>query len=391
MPHVADRALRRLCTASLAGAAMLLAAGCLPEDRQGTVQAHVVARTGAEYALRVEPVQNLESLRELRGRDIELRAASGIQTTLLAAEPGVRFDRGRPFSLEYGFDAAGRVVAADLHSLQALSVYRALDRAASLLRVHGHVPLRRLQVFYFPRFDSDVLGDLRSSLTDNAAFVWEEAAILVLPAFVLSELPLLLNEGVLAHELGHAVIHQEMFGAAKSPPFEERTEDEYRVLQRHLLAMHEAVSDLIAFAVTGEPDFIRPSLDADRDLAEPRDLTARDLEILESVPGPLEADRFDPHALGSVMARAVYELWPKVEGRVEEADRGRLLELTLASLRTLTYEPGKFTLASFPSALVAERMKRAADAEEVRASDCAVLTRRLAPLKEALSTCRSRP
>ena len=58
--------------AALLGAGLL---GCAPTDVSGPVTAYVLARDEAtgEYALGKHPVDNLESLRELRGRDVDMR------------------------------------------------------------------------------------------------------------------------------------------------------------------------------------------------------------------------------------------------------------------------------------------------------------------------------
>ncbi len=287
--------------------------------------------------------------------------------------------RGSPFALEYSREADGTVVPGDLHSLYALSLYRNLERTVALLRAHGHEPLRRLDVFYYPRFDSVITGDGRGTFTDNAAYVSQVPCFLLVPSFMLSDLPMLLNEGVVAHEYGHAVIHQELFGDAPTSPHEE--DESWAHAHRHLGSIHEGVADLIGLVATGDPDFIRATVDADRNLAEPRDYTAEDLE--EMLTG---GDDFDPHHHGSLMARAIYELWPKdAQGRITPAERARLLDVTLATLRGLRFEQTSFTLASFPNTLVTHL-----SAGE-RPAACAILRKRLAPLSGYLTSCEAVP
>ena len=368
---------------------LLLLVACAPEDRSGSVRAWLFLR-GAEsggYGLEVGEVRNLESLRELRGRDIEVRAGTGIEEGIDPAGPVI--DRGRPFAFDWSEAEDGTVVPADRDSFQALTLYRHLDEVASLLRAHGHVPLHRLTVFYLPRYDNLVLGDGRLLFTDNAAYLSMARGFLVVPSFVLSELPMLLNEGVIAHEYGHAVVHQELFGDALEEPNAWSTEEGWIVARRHLQAMHEGVADLIGFVATGDPDYIAATADADRDLSVPRSLTAEEAEQIDTVPSGggelLGTDPFDPHAQGSTLARTVYELWPKgADGRISEAERGRMLDLTLESLRALTYEPGTFTLASFPDELV----RRLPVPEKETA--CDVLRERFAPFSDRLSACAGR-
>jgi hypothetical protein len=355
-------------------AVLLCLVGCAPEDASGTVMAYVFAREPLDgtYALRREPVENLESLRELRGRDVDFRMESELNQVRLDGE--LTLVRGRPFALEYSREADGTVVAGDLHSLYALSLYRNLDRTASLLRAHGHVPLKRLDLFYFPRFDNILTGDGRGLFTDNAAYLSLAPGFIIVPSFMLGDLPMPLNEGIMAHEYGHAVVHQELFGDAPSAP----NLEEWPETHRHLGAMHEGVADLIALIVTGDPDFFAPTTrDVDRNLSEPRDYTEQDLSDLEG-----GTDDYGPHAHGSIMARAVYELWPKdAQGRIPPTERARLLDATLGALRALRFEQDTFTLASFPDALVA-RMSL-----EERTNACAVLRTRLAPLASRLTSC----
>ncbi|WP_257460743.1 hypothetical protein [Archangium lipolyticum] len=349
--------------------------GCAPEDTSGSVMAYVFARDEAtgQYALGRHPVDNLESLRELRGRDLDFRMGAELNQLSLGGEIDVV--RGSPFALEYTREADGTIVPGDLHSMYALSLYRSLDRTASLLRAHGHVPLKRLDIFYYPRFDNIITGDGRAEFTDNAAYVSLVPCFLLVPTFVLSDLPMLLNEGVVAHEYGHAVIHQELFGDAKEAPHEGETD--WEAAHRHLSSMHEGVADLLGLVATGDPDFIRATADVDRDLAEPRDYTAANLEELI-----LGGDDFDPHLHGSLMARAVYELWPKdAQGRITPEGRARLLDATLATLRALKFEKDSFTLASFPNTLVTHLT-----AEE-RGAACTVLRTRLKPLASRFTSC----
>ncbi len=355
-------------------ALLLSLPGCAPEEASGTVMARVYAWDSLEgrYSLRREPVENLESLRELRGRDVDFRMGSELNQVQL--DDVLTVVRGKPFALEYSHEADGTIVPGDLHSLYALSLYRNLDRVASKLRAHGHTPLRRLDVFYFPRFDHLLTGDGRGDFTDNAAYVSQAPGFVIVPSFMMGELPMPLNEGVVAHEYGHAIIHQELFGEAPEAPHLE----DWPAAHRHLDSMHEGVADLIGLIITGDPDFIRHTASGiDRDLAEPRDYTEQDLQDIQEGKGD-----YEPHDHGSIMARAVYELWPKdAQGRISESERDRLLDLTLESLRALRFEQDTFTLASFPDALVA-RMN-----PEERPAACDVLRARLAPLASHILTC----
>lgn len=363
----------------------LLLGACAPADRADSVRAWMYLRDPAtnEYSLRIGEARNLKSLRELRGRDVVLRAATSISEGV--GIDSINVDEGRAFAFDWSEDG-DVVVPADQDSFQALTLYRHLDSVATLLRAHGHVPARPLTVYFLPRYENLALGDGRLLLTDNAAFMSMARGFLILPSFMLSNLPMLLNEGIVAHEFGHAVVHQEMFGDALEEPNARSTKPEWVIAGRHLLAMHEGVADIIGFVATGDPNFIRSTADVGRDMAEPRSLTVQMANELNTAPteegGLLPLDDFDPHEQGSTLARTIYELWPKdPDGKIGADERGRLLDVTLESLRALVYKPRAFTLASFPNEVV----RRLTGSEKSRA--CDVLATRFAPFADEFTAC----
>jgi hypothetical protein len=341
--------------------------GCHPPDRSGTVTAYVYAHDPATrgYSLRKAEVHNLESLRALRGTAVEVRSGTELNETL----DGVELDRGTPFNLEYEVDDDGTIIPADQHSLYALTVYRNFDQAAALLRAHGHVQQGRLPILYFPKSYGLFVGDIkRSMLSDNASYYPEFRCFLILPGFMLADLPLAINYGVHGHEYGHAVIDAEALNG-----------DEWESLlpegARAYAATHEGVADLIGFSATGDPNYILPTAELDRDLAEPRDYLPEHYRQLNLGLG------FEAHEHGSIMARAIYELWPKAaDGQVSEAERGRLLDVILQALRALSHDPS-FPFASFPNQLVLALQP------PERAAACAVLLQRLAPVAHELTAC----
>jgi hypothetical protein len=351
----------RSWTASTLAASALAVSGCGAPDSSGSVMAFVYApnRGAAGYSLQKAEVANLTSLNGLEGRDISVRRKSSISADIGSQT----INRGEPFALDYSVEADGTIVASDLHSLHGLSVYRGLDNIASTLRAHGHVPRQRLDVYYFPRVDSVLLGDVRSGFTDNAAYSPDGPFFLVLPSFLFAQLPLHLNEGILAHEFGHSVVQDVLFG------------NDIQERGREFDSMNEGVADLIGFSVSGESNFIAASIEVDRDLAKPADYTADDLtELTEG------REEFDPHRHGSVMARAVYEMWPKQDGVIGADERGRMLDAVLASLKALQGK-GMTWLSDFPVAMVQQLPA------EQREGACAVLRSRLSVLLERGSSC----
>ena len=351
--------------------------GCSPEDRSGSVDAWVwrLEPDTHEYALRRDRLDHLESLRGLQGEVFAFRARGRISFKALG---GVRveIDRGDPLELDY-VDRGGAVVAADLASLYAMSAYRNLDRVATFFAAHGYQS-PRLDAFVYPEIDSDVLGDMRTTITDNAAFASFADGFLLVPGETVTDQAFLLNEGVLAHEFGHSMLHHLRFTSAE----EERSVIDAleKPVQRAYGAANEGMADLAGFVETGDPDYIAVSLaeglTIDRDLAAPVTLTPEEVLALVTATD----DEFDPHWQGSVMARAIYEAFPHAAAGYTEEDRARLADAVVQSHRDTALDPG-FTLVSYPLQVA----RRLSPSERARA--CEVYRARFPPYAAQLENC----
>lgn len=378
---------RTLCCrgalALLAAGATALLGGCGPADRSGSVLAWVYEGTTEapnDAALRVLPLENLESLNHLNGRDLDFRAGAGLRQVIFSDDPP--FDRGAALQLAWTADAEGRVLALDEGSLYAMTAYRHLDRAASGLRGLGYVPAGKLDAYVFPFYDSDLLGDLRTSITDNAGYSEECRCFLLFPGFVFAGgLPLLASSGVMAHEYGHSVVHQlagQPHGVDVDEDSSDEVRDEARLVQNHYYSMHEGVADLLALAVTGNArilDVIDASHGDDRDMRIPRSATGEDRVALEGE-GPLV------HFHGSTLARAVYEAWPRTGPELDAEERAALGRAVLATLPTLDVTVG-FRLANFASQFVLQLPASA------RPEACATFALRLGALGTPVSACEA--
>jgi hypothetical protein len=363
-------------------------AACQAADQSGEVRAWAWSYDEAarSYSMKVETLPRLESLRGLRGQFLDFRRASSISVELTASTAAPKVALGRPFELEYSIDDAGVVVPADLDSFQAASLYRFIDLAVSRLAPVGYVPARPFNVLFMPSYGNFLLGDQRLGLNDNAAYSWHGRGFVIVPTYLLGQLPMLLNFGVISHEFGHAVIHETMFGDVESVPFETSQVPPEVVAYRHLRCMHEGVADLFGLVMTGDPDFIHLTVDANRNLAEPRTMTQEDFNAIDTPPRADSLDAVlpvDVHFHGSTMARAVFEAFPgPLAGPDSQAARDRLLRLTMEALRKLKYDAtGAFTLASFPNELAS-----LLTADE-RARACAVFKERMLPLSPRFTAC----
>jgi hypothetical protein len=337
--------------------------GCAPADRSGTVMAKLVVWDEASrtYAPTLTPVENLESLQHLVGRDLEFRSG-----TIVRDDNPPSFDRGYPFDLAYSVEN-GVIVPVDFGSLYALGLYRNLDRIANMLRTEGWNPPEKLSVFVLPRIDNLLLGDKRLMLVDNAAYLALAHAYVIFPPLVTPGVPLSLNFGVTAHEFGHAVVNTDYVRrAVPKNSFE-------------FSCANEGIADLFAVAITGEPNFIAPSVDTPRDLSVPVDYTTEAALALTDK-SVRNGELADAHWHGSVMARAVYEFWPRAQPKtLTLEERGTMLRSLLAALGEMRADDN--TLAGFVRALLRQLDSNA------RPAACAVVRQRLAPIAASITEC----
>lgn len=337
--------------------------GCGSPDATGTVRARLfAAEADGGYAYTIRSIQHVESIGQLRSAYVDFRAGSNVVSELT----GLRYERGRPFELAFHLEG-DVVVPDDEASLDGLSAFAALNACAEYFLERGAASGKAMDVLYYPRMDSVLLGDLRPALTDNAAFAPAFDAFFIIPPFMLDALPLQVNQGVMCHEYGHAIISHQAFPPGAQPAQTEKN--------RAFTSMEEGVADLFGFAATGEPDpiarSIKPGLIEGRNLAEPLTYTTQDAQALDGF-GP--DDEFDPHHHGSFLARAVYEALPRdAEGRVTAQTRAAMAE---ALLRALDAHP--FDGRNAMKRLVEAYLQQQSAADRVRA--CGVFNLRLAPL-----------
>ena len=355
--------MRRILGGALAA---FLLAGCT--DASGPVDVYVVTFDAAskDFVLRAERIETIDSVARAEG-----------STTRILKEPVVRvqengdveFDGGRPPNILYS-EADGNIVPEDWDSLTLLSYYHHLERAVEWYRdVLGHAEVEEivpLPSYYRIEYgiDQNVIG-----ATDNAAYAPTAHSFLLYDAFFFQELPLAMNDGVVTHELGHAVFHRIMNG-------DERLPVEYREgwspsAVAHMGAVHEGQSDVFAAMMLDEPDFLAFSLPADvadRDLSVERRLTEAQLHNLN-------IGTAEPHEVGAVIASAIWAF-------SETSGRQRAAELTLAAETALAPDlNGAFHLGDF--------LGRFADAGTPAEHDaaCTVLCDRFDAIEDRIPTC----
>lgn len=335
---------------------VLTALSCGAPDATGTLQALVFSPdSDGGYAYAERSIEHVVSLRRLESTHVAFRAGTRIdpQTQHLV-------DRGVPFELAFHFEH-GVAHADEDASLDALTAFANLNQCAEELEALGAAKAPQMDVYFYPRMDSLLAGDLRATLTDNAAY--GDDAFFIIPPFVLRGLPLQSNLGVMCHEYGHSIIEHQAFAAGDAP--------EHIDVRRDFMAMHEGVADLFGYVVSGNANFIAASLSTDldnRDLSAPRPYLQSKFDSLPFT------TQFDPHDFGSYLARAIYQALPReVNGGVSEHTRASLGTELLHALDTHPFDER-------------DSMGRIADAwlkqlqGDARSHACEVLKSSLAPL-----------
>lgn len=201
----------------------------------------------------------------------------------------------------------GVAVPLDYDTLNLFSSYVHLREAQTFFEgLQVDVATEMSVIYYHPEID-----DRTASLpkTDNAAFLANVDAFLLLPMEILQDVPFSMNPGVLAHEFSHRVFYYEAWGARM---FEILLRDLLTLQDLHtwnlIRALDEGVADYFGALLADDPRFLRGSVFAS--LSE-----ARDLDVLRVMPAawstgsePSFEGVYDPYALGSVIASTLWAL-----------------------------------------------------------------------------------
>ncbi len=296
----------------VAACLLAAAAGC---DADGPVEIYVLSydNDADEMRLAARTVETIESVSEVRGAVTRL-----VKEPSIAAEDGsIRLDGGEPATALFTERSDGALVPEDWDSLLLLSYYHHLEASVAYFESLG---VDTAEIVPLPSYYRLEYGLEQSivGLVDNAAYVPSLHAFFLFDPFFLDQVPLAANDGVVTHELGHAVFHRILNG-------DERESVEYREnwppeAVAHLGGLHEGQSDVFAAMQFDEPDFFRfsvPQRFNDRDMEEVRTLTP----ALVSALGDGSAE---PHQVGAVIASAIWRV-------SETVGRDRAAEMTLAA------------------------------------------------------------
>lgn len=317
------------------GAVLLVLAGCTGEPT-GPVTVRLFGREPAtpDFRFFQSELSTLEDLPTLRG---------GVARFVSGADLVIHLDRGetQTVSIEHGAPTHGHFVerdgvhiAMDLDSLLMASSYWGIELAATMFRRLGVEEefLTQVPAYHQPRLrgvGTPVAGWIPMFwlMNDNAAYFPELDAFLFVPHVRLQGAPFQVSPGVIAHEYAHRVF-QKLTGAPL-PDVHEKT----------LLSVNEGLSDLFGALLMEDPDFA--------------DLPGRDLSVVRRLDPELYAEYmgdsrdFDPHALGAVVASALWRLGEELHDHERVARAALDAERRLRPLLSDGSQLTAFTLTRF--------------------------------------------
>lgn len=222
------------------------------------------------------------------------------------------------------------------------------------------------------------------TMDDNAIYAGPVDAIFLLPNSYRAELPLSMNEGVLAHELHHRIFFKEVWA---NPQFDklwslfqsryDRLKNRLDYRSRTLLnALDEGLADLFAVAYTSMPDYLNVSLPSKTSIKtrQQRDLEGAFAETAtyEELSSSSRPDHmlycnarskdffnldFNVYCLGTVIAKTIYEAAEQNTAKLI-ATALPLIFASLPSVAKSLNETNQFDLDVFFNELVSQAKLR---------------------------------
>lgn len=122
-------------------------------------------------------------------------------------------------------------------------------------------------------------------------------------------IPFSMNPGVLMHEYSHAVFQTFVYDKLNVPSIDYIDAES----RNYLYGLNEGIADVFAVALTGDPDFMRPSLSV---IGVTRDASQRIVYTAKwdnDVAYKSEVD-FDPYEIGAFVSATLYEIERRLQG-----------------------------------------------------------------------------
>lgn len=284
---------------ALAAAAGIMAASCEGTAPTGPADAFVIARTlSGEYAIERRAIP-IDDLHTLTGIDFRYEKAHKLSARAGAVSPEWSIEESEPLEIALS-RSGGAYRARDYEALIALTSAHHFATAFAHFRSIGLGStvgaIGQQRVVFYPS-----LGSKDVPVENNAFYGIGLGGFAILRENGIGDLPLAANEGVLTHEVAHAIhsatrnIFLEAYAADRIGTFD----------MLEFAALDEGMADVHGAAQTGDPDFLRPSFRSTRkDVADQRRLDVA--RVFDDETATADLFKGDIYAVGSVFASAYW-------------------------------------------------------------------------------------
>lgn len=309
-----------------------------------------------QMVLQVNTVETLDDINLLEGRATRIRGGVSVE---IHSDGTVKWkNKGNTVAFN-AVKLDGVYYPADYDSLAMISVYYNIEQAMLFFESIGmpEGELGRLDTFYWAdvldKFSSETETEL---LVNNAMYMAVDAfdrGFYVVP-FELNQMDtpniaLSMNPGVIAHEYTHAVF-QSLVNDRLPDVLQFSTFDPaYYQNSNYYYGLNEGVADMFAVAFTGDPDFMRPSINHAMIVRNANEKIIYNEWMDRNAAGRTVAE-FNPYEIGAFISATIYEIARRINGLVadgnsvpDRASRLNVAEKTYNTLKIL----GESAIADF--------------------------------------------
>lgn len=284
--------------------------GCTPTDPDDTSKSEIFVQVpvfkNTQYELDVVPLKTLTDIRHLEGQSAKFQTESSVVPNPSPAqgEPKNQL-HGQDPQIRYFRRADGVYIPTDFLSLQLFSLYASFEKLKLIDESLGLGSLLK-----WPRkvvVQANVVSGLESM--ENTALYSGEFDAYVFVPYTESNMPLMVNQGVVAHEHFHALF-QKLFlePQQKTLAANVKTESEKLLQSAMIRAVNEGLADIWSYLLIGDPSFVGRSIESfrmARDLNAPWNENIPTESRMTQTMKPLSVDEQIGHAYfyGSLLAK----------------------------------------------------------------------------------------
>ena len=297
----------RLCSKVLVGIAsisILISCGKRP-SASSPYKAEVIKPGASDYSLETVEFKYLTNVDSMDGSILKiighaaLNASAGIDELINPADHNKLYlDKGRDVVLDYWTDG-GVIKARNFDSMAMLTLYYNYEVVIDYWTSQLGLDLNnfgKLRMYYNPRVKaSSEAGSIEQTIKVNAAFLPGPRDFLIFKTSALEQLPINMNQGVLAHEFGHAIFDYKFAGMDASVYTSSASAEE------QLSGINEGIADFFSYAVTNRRTEYEKSLSS---LGSERNLPVS--WTLSTLNSSTCSGSF--YCKGSILASALYEI-----------------------------------------------------------------------------------